>query len=34
MATSAFAMESVAELAAGMADRPDHDIRLEAAAAK
>jgi alkylation response protein AidB-like acyl-CoA dehydrogenase len=34
MATSAFAMESVSELAADMADRPDHDIRLEAAAAK
>jgi alkylation response protein AidB-like acyl-CoA dehydrogenase len=34
MAVSAFAMESVAELAADMADRPDHDIRIEAAAAK
>ena len=34
MATSAFAMESVSELAADMADRQDHDIRLEAAAAK
>jgi alkylation response protein AidB-like acyl-CoA dehydrogenase len=34
MATSAFAMESIAELAAGMADEPDYDIRLEAAAAK
>ena len=34
MATSAYAMESVSELAAGMADRPDYDIRLEAAAAK
>jgi alkylation response protein AidB-like acyl-CoA dehydrogenase len=34
MATSAYAMESVSELAADMADRPDYDIRLEAAAAK
>jgi alkylation response protein AidB-like acyl-CoA dehydrogenase len=34
MATTAFAMEAVSDLAADMADRPDHDIRLEAAAAK
>jgi alkylation response protein AidB-like acyl-CoA dehydrogenase/CBS domain-containing protein len=34
MAASAFAMDSLAELAAGLADRPDYDIRLEAAAAK
>ncbi len=34
MATTTFAMESVSELAADMADRPDCDIRLEAAAAK
>lgn len=34
MAASAFAMESVSDLAAALADRPDYDIRLEAAAAK
>jgi hypothetical protein len=34
MAASAFAMESITETAADMADRPDYDIRLEAAAAK
>lgn len=34
MAATGFAMESVAELAAAMADRKDCDIRLEAAAAK
>jgi alkylation response protein AidB-like acyl-CoA dehydrogenase len=34
MAATGFAMDSVAELAAGMADRKDYDIRLEAAAAK
>ncbi|HLK37348.1 MAG TPA: acyl-CoA dehydrogenase family protein, partial [Polyangiaceae bacterium] len=34
LAVSAFAMDSIAELAASMADRPDYDIRLEAAAAK
>jgi alkylation response protein AidB-like acyl-CoA dehydrogenase len=34
MAASGFAMESIAELAAGIADRKDYDIRLEAAAAK
>jgi alkylation response protein AidB-like acyl-CoA dehydrogenase len=34
MAASAFAMESVADLAADMADRPGYDVRLEAAAAK
>jgi alkylation response protein AidB-like acyl-CoA dehydrogenase len=34
MATSAFAMEAIADLASSMADRPGYDIRLEAAAAK
>jgi alkylation response protein AidB-like acyl-CoA dehydrogenase len=34
MASTAFAMESVAELAADMADREGYDVRLEAAAAK
>ncbi len=34
MAACGFAMDSVAELAAGMADAGDYDIRLEAAAAK
>ncbi|MBI5548080.1 MAG: acyl-CoA dehydrogenase family protein [Deltaproteobacteria bacterium] len=34
MASTTFAMESVCDLVAAMADSPDHDIRLEAAAAK
>ncbi len=34
MATTAFVMESISELAAAMADRSGYDIRLEAAAAK
>jgi alkylation response protein AidB-like acyl-CoA dehydrogenase len=34
MAATAFAMESLSELASALADRPDYDIRLEAAAAK
>jgi len=34
LATTAFAMESIAFLVAHFADRPDSDIRLEAAAAK
>jgi alkylation response protein AidB-like acyl-CoA dehydrogenase len=34
MAASTFAMESVADLAAALAERKDYDIRLEAAAAK
>jgi alkylation response protein AidB-like acyl-CoA dehydrogenase len=34
LATSAFAMESIADLVADLADRPGVDIRLEAAAAK
>jgi alkylation response protein AidB-like acyl-CoA dehydrogenase len=34
IAVTGFAMDSVAELAASMADRKDYDIRLEAAAAK
>ena len=34
LATTAFAMESIAFLVAHIADRPDSDIRLEAAAAK
>ncbi len=34
MAVSTFAMESVADLAADMADRDGYDVRLEAAAAK
>jgi alkylation response protein AidB-like acyl-CoA dehydrogenase len=34
MAAAGFAMDSIAELAAAMADRKDYDVRLEAAAAK
>jgi alkylation response protein AidB-like acyl-CoA dehydrogenase len=34
MAATAFAMDAVADLAAGLADRGDRDIRLEAAVAK
>lgn len=34
MAASAFAMEAITDVAADMADRPEYDIRLEAAAAK
>jgi alkylation response protein AidB-like acyl-CoA dehydrogenase len=34
MTTSTYAMESVAEVVGALADRPDRDIRLEAAAAK
>jgi alkylation response protein AidB-like acyl-CoA dehydrogenase len=34
MAASAFAMEAITDLASNLADRPDCDVRLEAAAAK
>jgi alkylation response protein AidB-like acyl-CoA dehydrogenase len=34
MAASAYAMTAISELAAAMAERPEYDIRLEAAAAK